>query len=63
MIALIIQGTAYLNPMVSLTKTAGALFIIVGVLLFYSATAVLLQEEGVKIVSVLEAQSHRWIKN
>ncbi|PWN92782.1 hypothetical protein FA10DRAFT_235938 [Acaromyces ingoldii] len=52
-IALIIQGTAYLNPMVSLTKTAGALFIIVGILLFYSATAVLLQEEGVKILPVL----------
>lgn len=69
-IALILQGAAYLHyPMVNLTKAAGALFIIVGISLvrsvhaavridpyiftqWYSALSVLLQEEGIKIVSV-----------
>jgi succinate-acetate transporter protein len=52
-VALILQGTAYLHsPMVTLTKACGALFIVIGIVLWYSATAVLLQEEGVKILPI-----------
>ncbi|UZJ55398.1 hypothetical protein CBS101457_004718 [Exobasidium rhododendri] len=52
-LALILQGSAYLNyPMVSVSKAAGALAIVVGILLMYSALAVLLQEEGIKFLPV-----------
>lgn len=53
-IAAIIQGAVYLHyPMISAQKASGALFIIVGVSLFYSALAVLLNEEGIKLLPVL----------
>lgn len=52
-IAAIIQGAVYLNyPMVSAQKAAGALFIIVGISLWYSALAVILNEEGIRILPV-----------
>ena len=55
-IALIVQGAAYLDPLnpdLARTKTCGALFIIVGVVLWFSALAVILQEEGIKILPVM----------
>jgi hypothetical protein len=52
-IAAIIQGAVYLNyPMMAAQKAAGALSIIVGISLWYSALSVLLTEEGIKILPV-----------
>lgn len=49
-IGLILQGVGYLHyPMENLTKAGGALFIVVGVILWYAAVAVLMQEEGVNL--------------
>ncbi|PWN43946.1 hypothetical protein IE81DRAFT_321862 [Ceraceosorus guamensis] len=53
-IALIVLGVGFKEfPAINLMKTGGALFILVGVTLFYSAASVLLAEEGVKILPVL----------
>ena len=53
-IALFLLGAAFKDfPRESLQTAAGALFIVVGVSLFYSATSVLLAEEGIKFLPVL----------
>ncbi|PWN87209.1 hypothetical protein FA10DRAFT_198096 [Acaromyces ingoldii] len=52
-IAVILQGTNYLHyPMLELQKGCGALFFIVGIVLWYLAVAIMNQEEGVPVVSL-----------
>lgn len=51
-IALILEGAQLLEyPRLPLQKASGAFCILVGILLWYSALAVMLAEEGLKIVS------------
>ena len=49
-IALILNGVNYIEyPMVNLQKGCGALFLIVGIFLWYMAMAVMNQEEGIPV--------------
>jgi len=49
-IALILQGVNLLEyPHMALQKASGALFIVVGVVLWYSALSTMLQEEGINV--------------
>ncbi|UZJ53631.1 hypothetical protein CBS101457_002951 [Exobasidium rhododendri] len=52
--ALLLQGSAYISfPLVAVTKASGALLIIIGAVLWFSAISVLLQEEGIMILPVM----------
>lgn len=53
-LSFILQGASYLKgqEIVSITKAPGAFNIMVAVLLWYSAVAVMLEEEGVKFLPV-----------
>ncbi|PWN92623.1 hypothetical protein FA10DRAFT_270268 [Acaromyces ingoldii] len=49
-VSLILNGANYIHyPMLELQKGCGALFIVVGIVLWYTALAVLNQEEGIKV--------------
>lgn len=53
-IALIVQGSVYLNyPMQNAQIATGALFLVVGICMWYLALAVMLNEEGISLLPVL----------